>query len=735
MKKLKLPLIMLLMMALLTGCGSKTESVETKVDDQSKSVDSFYFAEEAITADGTSGVGFGFLANGKIAYPDPSGENIIVQNENGEQIKLETGYSEGIQRFGTNGVDEIYFNPLGENDDQMVVMKDTGVIQKTLTLPTLEKNMFDDVEVPAYQTQIYKLDDKLIYTNKNNAVVKLDLETAEEETMTEEYLDSYVVADNQLYGLAFDGQSRVMVIDTLTGAVEASTVIDSDAYLSNITKTSSGFAFIDFENTIHEFDMKGKLIQAYDLKKLGSRTFFSKFMPFGLAVKDDEIYLGKGNGFSISDMGEQDGAEKTASILKLTKVQGENPYSSNLETITIYTKNEDYLLKMMADDYMAKHEDVIINIVSHDELSDEDYMKKVNTEIVGGEKIDLITFDNMPVNKLASKGFFEDLSPYLNEDDTKDGYRNVLEALKVDGKLYGLPLSVDMNTLYVDNAYMNEAVEAYMNGEQDLESFVAMLKSWGEGSQDQFAIRKMSKLQLLEALLVSYSSQMVDGNGGEPLNKDLLKELLDAVEAVSSEDIMDQNMDRDTYVYNGTTGKIASEIMTNNQIYDIQYTNALFDNDYTLLPLPNGSEKGYTSGSMMMGVLSGSDNKEASVDFLKYMTLNENVQKTMAMFGKLTNSRKAFDHIRDNNERAGQAEMVFAETTRFGDRTVELKTLTNEQYTAVENYVQQISGSTVWSSEWNKIILDEVKDYYENDGDLDTMINTLNNKLYLYMNE
>lgn len=76
----------------------------------------------------------------------------------------------------------------------------------------------------------------------------------------------------------------------------------------------------------------------------------------------------------------------------------------------------------------------------------EDYISRLNTQILSGEAEDLIiTSIGIPVDRYISMGVFEDLSPYLeqSEEITEDNcYMNIFDAYRTkNGGLYQFPIS------------------------------------------------------------------------------------------------------------------------------------------------------------------------------------------------------------------------------------------------------------------------------------------------------
>ena len=88
--------------------------------------------------------------------------------------------------------------------------------------------------------------------------------------------------------------------------------------------------------------------------------------------------------------------------------------------------------------------------------SPDTHVPQLSTELMGGEAYDVVGVSMLETYRFAKAGLFEDLLPWMESDpaiDQEDFYGNILEALKTDGKLYGLTWGVNYQALCV-NGFM-----------------------------------------------------------------------------------------------------------------------------------------------------------------------------------------------------------------------------------------------------------------------------------------
>lgn len=79
-----------------------------------------------------------------------------------------------------------------------------------------------------------------------------------------------------------------------------------------------------------------------------------------------------------------------------------------------------------------------------------DALTNVNNELVAGSAPDIMCLDNLNYSRLASKGVFEDLTPYLEKSTTlarEDYLESILAAYTIGGRLIAIPGSFEMATI------------------------------------------------------------------------------------------------------------------------------------------------------------------------------------------------------------------------------------------------------------------------------------------------
>ncbi len=120
------------------------------------------------------------------------------------------------------------------------------------------------------------------------------------------------------------------------------------------------------------------------------------------------------------------------------------------------------------------------------------YFDKIETMWAGGESPDVLFLSWVPT--YASKGVLEPLDPWIEKSgyDLSDYWPGVLEAMRYNGKLYGLTRDADMKILYYNKKLFDEAGVSYPDETWTWDTFMEaaekLTKKDASGRVTQFAL-------------------------------------------------------------------------------------------------------------------------------------------------------------------------------------------------------------------------------------------------------
>ncbi len=175
--------------------------------------------------------------------------------------------------------------------------------------------------------------------------------------------------------------------------------------------------------------------------------------------KDLHIIFEKDN----SSVTLQDGTTVVTSCLAsddIKRYDKENAPHSDEIRIACVSMNSD--LRTVISDYKLAHPDVRVKIKSYmDDYKDtSDMYAAIDRDIIDNVNYDIWILSGLDVNKYSSKGLFEDLMPYIENDSSFDlskYYENALLSKKKDGKLYQLTASVTFSGYAADREVFGDA--------------------------------------------------------------------------------------------------------------------------------------------------------------------------------------------------------------------------------------------------------------------------------------
>ena len=130
-----------------------------------------------------------------------------------------------------------------------------------------------------------------------------------------------------------------------------------------------------------------------------------------------------------------------ASLAVLASTGGLAFADTRLRYIWWGNPDRDKRTRAVVDLYMKKNPGVTIDPETY---GWNDYWTKLATQAAGGNLPDVIQMDYRYIFEWARRGQLEDLTPYLGTDLHMENFdKNVLDAGKVDGKLYGISMGAN----------------------------------------------------------------------------------------------------------------------------------------------------------------------------------------------------------------------------------------------------------------------------------------------------
>ena len=162
------------------------------------------------------------------------------------------------------------------------------------------------------------------------------------------------------------------------------------------------------------------------------------------------------------------------------------------------------------------------------------YSENVATAVIGGNPPDVVALDILFIPTLASRNLLLPLDDFMSRNDlSPDLYtKSVYDAGVIDGKNYAIPFRICPASLFYNKTMFDAAGLDYPNADTDFDEFLEISKKLTiPGKQYGYGI---AAAKTDPSNVMSSFAPVLFGMGGDILNEDLTKAVLDTPEAIAA---------------------------------------------------------------------------------------------------------------------------------------------------------------------------------------------------------
>ncbi|ASS66074.1 MULTISPECIES: ABC transporter substrate-binding protein [unclassified Paenibacillus] len=258
----------------------------------------------------------------------------------------------------------------------------------------------------------------------------------------------------------------------------------------------------------------------------------------------------------------------------------------------------------------------------------QDMITKFLTASTSGGAPDILFWDRWRTSLYAPKNVLAPVDDFLAKDgiNKDDFYGEALKELSYDGKLYGLPLTVDARALFYNKKILEEAGVKPPTTWDELEQAAIKTTKWN-GSKLEVAGFSLGDNGLFNMYLQQAGGQMLTEDGKKTdFNNDKGRSVLEFWDRLLNKDKVykvgfEQGLGEGTDAF--VTGKLA-----------MQYTGPWMlstykkygkDLDFGIVPPPVGpnGDKGSVMGGFGLVIPQGSKHQQEAWEFVKWWTANK----------------------------------------------------------------------------------------------------------------
>ncbi|GIP49672.1 Lactose-binding protein precursor [compost metagenome] len=283
----------------------------------------------------------------------------------------------------------------------------------------------------------------------------------------------------------------------------------------------------------------------------------------------------------------------------------------------------------LIDAYKKDHPNVTIEYV---DLGSTDYMTMLSTQLSGGADLDILTIKDIPgYANLVKQNHLEPLKSYIDSNGIDTSlYGGTVEQIQVNGDVYALPFRSDFWIVYYNKDLFDKAGVPYPTNDMTLDQYdeLARKMTSGSGSEKVYGAHYhtwRSAVQLFGIL--DGKNTIVDGKYAflKPVYERILKEQDDGI-VMDYATLKTSSTHYSGVFYNNSVAMMnMGSWFIATQIDKVKSGESQATNwGIVKYPHPDGVKAGTTLGTITsLAVNQKSANKEAALDFLKFVTGEE----------------------------------------------------------------------------------------------------------------
>lgn len=254
--------------------------------------------------------------------------------------------------------------------------------------------------------------------------------------------------------------------------------------------------------------------------------------------------------------------------------------------------------------------------------------KFMTTATSGGASPDLVFWDRWRTSLYAPKNVFHPIDEFMEQDNINkdDFYAEALKELSYDGKLYGLPLTVDARALFYNKKILDDAGVAPPINWDELEQAAIKTTKWN-GDKLEVAGFSLADVGLFNMYLQQAGGQMMDESGTKTnFNNEKGLAVLEFWDRLLQEDKVykigfEQGLGEGTDAF--VTGKLAMQYTGPWMLSTYKKYGKDLDFGVVTPPVGPNGDKGSVMGGLGLVIPEGSKHQREAWEFMKWWAANK----------------------------------------------------------------------------------------------------------------
>lgn len=389
--------------------------------------------------------------------------------------------------------------------------------------------------------------------------------------------------------------------------------------------------------------------------------------------------------------------------------------------------------------------DIDISFIDKGDLSSEQFLQNINTELMIGKGPDLF-YGDFPYQYYMEKDMLLDLNQYISSSERyRNGeyHNNIIEAMKYNEGLFVFPMEFNFLKLYVNNQILNQNDAQFdeMNWTiKDMSDVIdKVCGTAGEQGNYSFHGYFPSNL-LLRDIINSNLENMVNYNDNTAnFNTEEFRELLLMMKGI---------VDRESEPFQfgqSNRERIPNALFLSENHYNYSPVNLIEKNttslaeDYFVVVPPKwlGTQNIFTAS--LCGINKNTNKTENAIKFIEYISSEEfGLKHSMKHNFSINKKVNTLNRELSTKGMVEIPEYISIENLELNVSPKSRELTMEDEYLIsldVADKIDNMIDSLNYYNWMDLPIYDEIYSYYDNIQDLDTTINNIQNKVTLYIGE
>lgn len=506
--------------------------------------------------------------------------------------------------------------------------------------------------------------------------------------------------------------------------------------------TSSDYDFISSDNTsLFGYNVvSGEKTPIIDWVKSGIDTTAQE----SVIVTPDGRVVYSAHDYKVSEGGGYSYSSNDLILHILTKIDPSTVPDKQL--ISVYCMWLNYDLKRAITSFNKESDKYQIEVTSYEDqnsnVSYDEMIKRLNNDLVAGKIPDILLVDsNIPFESYVSKGLIADLNGFFEKDETikrEDYLENVLEAFSMDGKLYRIAPSFNIQTLAAKKSIVGDKTSWTVDEFLEVAKNNPDAKMFGD---------EMTNSNFLNQMIMMNIGSYINYETGEcHFDSDSFKKLLEyAKDNFPTEINYDELYSDDNYwqeremAYREGKAILRSEYIYN--LRTLKYDEVGYmGEETTFIGVPSDNGCGSTIyPNTTLAVMAKAKNPDGAWEFIK--TLLSDEAQSSNMNSGLPLKLSAYDKLKEKakekpyweNEK-GEKE-YYDDNVWVGEQQFVCEPNTDEDNEKIMNFIKSVTNVRSYDSDLFKIIDEETQAYFSGQKSVDEITDLIQNRVSTYVNE